>query len=113
MEKKAIDPIYATRTPRSRPGHRLLATLTLAAAALIISLVLFVAALYANVVPPFHRWIALSPSQTLEVGVVPGCPPAMPDIACLHAASAYPRAFRMVYWSAGEKFMLVSIAISD
>src|SRR5262249_30653656 len=71
-------------TPRRSTRQRLFATLGLGLATLLAGTLLFGIAVYANVVPPFDERISLSPTRSLEVGVVPGCPPAMPEIACLH-----------------------------
>jgi hypothetical protein len=99
-----------------RPSRRgrsavqwLLFALKLGLATLLVGVLLFGIAVYANVVPPFDERISLSPTRSLEVGVVPGCPPAMPEIACLHVEHLFPRAFRVVYWSADEKITLLSI----
>jgi hypothetical protein len=88
-----------------------LAAIALGLAALLGGALLFAAASSANPVPPFHQFLALPHGHTLEIGVVPGCPPAMPEMACLHIARSFPPAFRVVYWSAGEKNMLVSISL--
>jgi hypothetical protein len=98
------------RAPRPHP-RQLLATLTIGAAALIISAVLFGAALSASVVPSFRQWIPLPGGTTLEIGVVADCPAVMPEMACLHIEDQFPHAFRIVYWSAGEPSTLVSIAL--
>jgi hypothetical protein len=88
-----------------------LAAIALGFAALVGGGLLFAAAPSANSVPPFHQFLPLPRGDTLEIGVVPGCPPAMPEMACLHIARSFPPAFRVVYWSAGEKNALVSIAL--
>jgi hypothetical protein len=100
---------YQLGSSRRSPGQRLLVTLGLGLATFLASALLFGAAVYENVVPSFDERISLSSTRILEVGVVPGCPPAMPEIACLHIEQLFPRAFRVVYWSADEKVTLLSI----
>jgi hypothetical protein len=106
-----MNPTYDLRTPRPRPLRRLLVATTRGGAALIICAVLFGALLYANGGLRYRQWIRLSDGQSLGVGVFPGCPPAMPEMACLHIERQFPPTFRVMYRSAGESVVLVSIAL--
>jgi hypothetical protein len=106
-----MNPMYALPTPRLRPRHGLLTRLTLAVGALIISAVLFTAMLYANADLIGRHWIPLSRGQSLGIGVFPGCPVAMPEMACLHIERRFPPAFRVVYRSTGKNMALVSIPL--
>jgi hypothetical protein len=102
---------YELHTRRPRPQHRLLAILTLEAAALIIAAVLSAVVLSANGGLMGRHWISLFDGQSLGIGVFLGCPPTMPEMACLHIEHRFPPAFRVVYRSAGENIALVSIAL--
>jgi hypothetical protein len=99
------------RTARTHPGQSLVATLTLGIAVLIVCARLFGAAVYTNIVAPFHLSFPLSPTQSLEIGAVPDCPPVTPGMACLPIEQQSPRVFRVVYWSTGTKYTVVSIPL--
>jgi hypothetical protein len=106
-----MNPTYQLRAPRPRSGNRLRAILTLGLAALLASALLCGTAIYTNVVPPFDLSIPLSHGQILEIGEFPDCPLAMLEMACLYIERRFPRAFRVIYWSAGTKHTLVSIPL--
>ncbi len=75
-------------------GTQLLFTLAIGSATLMMFLLLFEIAPSASRGPSFGKEIPLVHHQFLEVGIVPGCPPAMPEVACWDKERRFPRAFK-------------------
>jgi hypothetical protein len=99
---------------RTGKGHRawraqLLFTLAIVSATLILFLLFFGIALSASRGPPGGKEIPLVHPELLEVSIIPGCPPAMPELPCWDNERRFPRAFEVVYWLAGKKVTLMSI----
>lgn len=87
-------------------------TLAIGSATLILFLLFFEIALSASRGPPFGKEIPLVHHELLEVGIIPGCPAAMPELACWDHERRFPRVFEVVYWFAGKKVILLSITLS-
>jgi hypothetical protein len=102
---------HEDRKTSSRVGALLLAV-ALAGAALVIFLMPFEITGSSSRVPLLAQEISLMHHQPLKVGIVPGCPPAMPELACWDNEHRFARAFEVVYWSAGKNVTLVSIRLS-
>jgi hypothetical protein len=104
-----MDITFDARARRLHTRQMLLALLMLGAAALVVSIAFFGINVYASSLPAFHWQFPLLGGATAEIGVVAGCPPTMPEMACLHVADQFPPAFRAAYWSAGETSTLLLV----
>jgi len=93
-------------------GAQLLFTLAIGSATLMLFLLLLEIAHFASRRPPFGKGSSLVHHKLLEVGIVPGYPPAMPEIACWDHERRFPQAFKEASWFAGKKVTLVSITLS-